>query len=108
MRIAYTPEQQELRDRLREYFAELMTPERREQLHAEGGEYGDGTAYREIVRDLGAHGWLTMSWPTKYGGAERTMLEQPIFTDKAATAEDPVPFRTLNRSGPTLSAFGPR
>jgi len=106
MRIAYTPEQQELRDRLREYFAELMTPERREQLHAEGGEYGDGTAYREIVRDLGAHGWLTMSWPTEYGGAERTMLEQLIFTDEAAIAGVPVPFLTLNTIGPTIMRFG--
>lgn len=106
MRIAYTPQQQELRDQLRDYFAELMTPQRREQLHGEGGEYGDGTAYREIVRDLGAHGWLTMSWPAEYGGADRTMLEQLIFTDEAAIAGVPVPFLTLNTIGPTIMRFG--
>jgi len=106
MRIAYTPEQRQLREQLREYFAELMTPQRREQLRGEGGEYGDGTAYREIVRDLGTHGWLAMSWPSDYGGADRTMLEQLIFTDEAAMAGVPVPFLTLNTIGPTIMRFG--
>ena len=106
MRIAYTPEQRQLREQLRDYFAELMTPQRREQLRGEGGEYGDGTAYREIVRDLGTHGWLAMSWPSDYGGADRTMLEQLIFTDEAAMAGVPVPFLTLNTIGPTIMRFG--
>ena len=42
MRIDYAPEQQELRAELRGYFAQLMTPERREALLGSGGEYGDG------------------------------------------------------------------
>lgn len=106
MRIDYNPEQQELRERLRAYFAELMTPQRREQLRSAGGEYGGGTAYREIVRDLGANGWLAMSWPVEYGGAGRTMLEALIFTDEAAIAGVPVPFLTLNTIGPTIMRFG--
>ncbi|MGZ4531002.1 MAG: hypothetical protein ACXVXP_01480, partial [Mycobacteriaceae bacterium] len=32
MRISYTPEQESLRRELRSYFAQLMTPERREAM----------------------------------------------------------------------------
>ena len=42
MHITYTPEQQQLQEELRAYFAQLMTPERREALAATTGEYGEG------------------------------------------------------------------
>jgi alkylation response protein AidB-like acyl-CoA dehydrogenase len=98
MRIDYTPEQRELRDELRAYFAELMTPERR--------EYGDGLAYKEIVRELGRSGWLALGWPREYGGQDRSALDQLVFTDEAAVAGVPVPFLTVNTIGPTIMRFG--
>ena len=106
MRIDYTPEQQALAAELREYFAELMTPERREGLRSGGGEYGDGAAYKEIVRQLGKDGWLALGWPKEYGGQARSMLDQLIFTDEAAVAGVPVPFLTVNTVGPTIMRYG--
>lgn len=106
MRIDYTPEQRALAAELREYFAELMTPERRENLRAGGGEYGDGLAYKEIVRQLGKDGWLALGWPKEYGGQDRSMLDQLIFTDEAAIAGVPVPFLTVNTVGPTIMRYG--
>ncbi|WIY07107.1 acyl-CoA dehydrogenase family protein [Amycolatopsis mongoliensis] len=105
MRIDYTPEQRALAAELREYFAELMTPERRESLRA-GDEYGDGVAYKEIVRQLGKDGWLALGWPKEYGGQGRPMLDQLIFTDEAAIAGVPVPFLTVNTVGPTIMRYG--
>ena len=105
MRIDYTPEQRALAAELREYFAELMTPERRESLRA-GDEYGDGVAYKEIVRQLGKDGWLALGWPAEYGGQGRPMLDQLIFTDEAAVAGVPVPFLTVNTVGPTIMRYG--
>ncbi|MEV7044933.1 acyl-CoA dehydrogenase family protein [Amycolatopsis sp. NPDC051061] len=105
MRIDYTPEQRALAAELREYFAELMTPERRESLRA-GDEYGDGLAYKEIVRQLGKDGWLALGWPKEYGGQGRPMLDQLIFTDEAAVAGVPVPFLTVNTVGPTIMRYG--
>ncbi|SEF34143.1 hypothetical protein SAMN05421837_107224 [Amycolatopsis pretoriensis] len=105
MRIDYTPEQRALAAELREYFAELMTPERRESLRA-GDEYGDGVAYKEIVRQLGKDGWLALGWPKEYGGQDRSMLDQLIFTDEAAVAGVPVPFLTVNTVGPTIMRYG--
>jgi 3-oxocholest-4-en-26-oyl-CoA dehydrogenase alpha subunit len=106
MHIAYTPEQERLRVRLREYFAGLMTPERRDGLARSGGDYGDGSAYKEVVRQLGRDGWLALAWPAEYGGQDGSMLDQLIFTDEAAIAGVPVPFLTINTVGPTIMRFG--
>ncbi len=106
MHLTYTPEQEKLRGELREYFAGVMTPERRAALARTSGDYGDGSAYREIVRQLGADGWLTLSWPATYGGRDATVTDQLIFTDEAAVAGVPVPFLTINTVGPTIMRFG--
>ncbi|RCW44538.1 hypothetical protein DFQ14_104127 [Halopolyspora algeriensis] len=105
MRITYTPEQEHLRQRLRAYFAELMTPQLRAELNSQE-DYGDGAAYKHIVRRMGADGWLALGWPREYGGHGGTMLDQLIFTDEAAIAGVPVPFLTLNSVAPTLMRYG--
>ena len=105
MHIAYAAEHERLRAELRDYFGKLMTPERRASLAGEG-EYGDGSAYLEIVRQLGADGWLTLGWPVEYGGRGGSALDQLIFTDEAAVAGVPVPFLTINTVGPTIMRFG--
>ena len=112
MRIAYTPEQERLRRELRAYFGALMTPEVRAALSPQGngaggeGDYGDGQAYRTVVRQLGRDGWLALGWPEEHGGRGGTMLDQLIFTDEAAIARVPVPFLTINTVGPTIMRFG--
>ncbi|GIE75193.1 acyl-CoA dehydrogenase [Actinoplanes philippinensis] len=98
MHVGYTPEQEKLRASLREYFADLMTPSRRAGLTSGDGEYGDGATYREVVRQLGRDGWLTI------GG--RSRLDQLIFADEAALAGVPVPFLTLYTVGPTIARHG--
>jgi len=107
MRIAYTPEQERLRLELRDYFGRLMTDEVRAAIaDAAEGDYGGGDAYRAVVRQLGADGWLALSWPEEHGGRGGTMLDQLIFTDEAAIAGVPVPFLTINTVGPTIMRFG--
>jgi 3-oxocholest-4-en-26-oyl-CoA dehydrogenase alpha subunit len=106
MRIAYTAEQERLRRELRGYFGELMTPAVRSALSGGDGDYGDGEAYRSVVRQLGRDGWLALGWPAEYGGRGGTMLDQLIFTDEAAVARVPVPFLTVNTVGPTIMRFG--
>jgi alkylation response protein AidB-like acyl-CoA dehydrogenase len=106
MDLAFTAAQRALRTELRQYFAELMTPERRADLTSGEGEYGGGAAYLEVVRQLGADGWLTLGWPVEYGGQDRSLVDQLIFTDEAAVAGVPVPFLTINTIGPTIMQFG--
>jgi alkylation response protein AidB-like acyl-CoA dehydrogenase len=107
MHIAYTPEQERLRQELRDYFGRLMTDEVRAAIEGTTeSDYGDGDAYRAVVRQLGADGWLALGWPREYGGRGGTMLDQLIFTDEAAIARVPVPFLTINTVGPTIMRFG--
>jgi 3-oxocholest-4-en-26-oyl-CoA dehydrogenase alpha subunit len=106
MEIAYTTEQERLRQELRGYFGALMTPEVRAALSGGDDDLGDGQAYRSVVRQLGRDGWLALGWPTEHGGRGGTMLDQLIFTDEAARARVPVPFLTINTVGPTIMRFG--
>ena len=105
MQITYTAEQESLRAELREYFADLITPERRALLSVQSGEYGEGTVYRDVVRQMGRDGWLALGWPEEFGGQNRSSVDQLIFTDEAAIAGAPVPFLTINSVAPTIMAF---
>lgn len=106
MRIAYTDQQADLRRELRSYFAGLMTDERRAALSGGDGEVGEGDAYRDVVAQMGADGWLALGWPTEFDGQNRSMMDQLIFTDEAAIAGAPVPFLTINSVAPTIMHYG--
>ena len=106
MHVALTPEHLRLREELREYFAALVTPERRTALASSSGEFGDAETYKEVIRQLGTDGWLGIGWPQEYGGQARSMIEQLIFTDAAAVAGVPIPYLTLNTVGPTIMRYG--
>jgi alkylation response protein AidB-like acyl-CoA dehydrogenase len=103
MFLAYTDEQLALRKELREYFAGLLTPEVRGKL----GHAGEGSPeFRQVVRRLGADGWLGLGWPTQYGGQGRGAIDQFILFDEVQRAGAPFPFVTVNTVGPTIMAFG--
>ena len=106
MHIALSDEHAQLRADLRTYFNELVTPEVRSALERTTGEFGDVDAYKSLIRRLGADGWLGIGWPEEYGGQDRSMLEQLIFSDEAAVAGIPIPHLTLNTVGPTIMRFG--
>lgn len=106
MHVALTEQQQDLKDQLTSYFADLVTPERRRALSSATGEFGEAGVYKEVIRELGKDGWLGIGWPTEYGGQDRSMVEQLIFTDVAAVAGVPIPYLTLNTVGPTIMRYG--
>jgi alkylation response protein AidB-like acyl-CoA dehydrogenase len=102
MFLDLTPEQLELRDELRAYFAGLMSPQERADLLTER----HGTVYREVVRRMGRDGWLGVGWPAGFGGRGFGQVEQQIFANEAARADVPLPAVTLQTVGPTLQANG--
>lgn len=106
MRIALSPEHQELQRTLRGYFSDLVTPEVKAGLAAATGEFGEAGVYKQVIRQVGEDGWLGIGWPEEYGGQNRSMMEQLIFTDEAAIAGVPIPYLTLNTVGPTIMRFG--
>ncbi len=102
MHVDYTAAQKELRLKLRDYFGQLMTPDRREGIKMLEG----GGLFREIVREMGRDGWLGVGWPEEYGGGGMAAVEQLIFFDELRHAGAPLPFVTLNTVGPALMAHG--
>ena len=104
MFVDLTDDQLALRDELREYFGNLLSPAEREVLVTDR----QGPVYREVVRRIGRAGWLGVGWPTEYGGRGLGQVEQQIFASEAARADVPLPAVTLLTVGPTLQAHGTR
>ncbi len=103
MEIGYTPEQEKLRDTLREYYAQLLTPEIEAELAV---SEGIGPTVRSVVKQMASDGWLGIGWPTEFGGQGRSAIEQFIFFDESMQAGAPVPMLTINTVGPTIMEFG--
>jgi alkylation response protein AidB-like acyl-CoA dehydrogenase len=103
MHIAYTEEQEALRNELRAYYEKLLTPEIQEQLAI---EHGVGETTRAVVRQMAEDGWLGIGWPTEYGGQGRSQIEQFIFFDESMRSGAPVPMLTINTVAPSIMSFG--
>lgn len=102
MFIAFTDEQLALRDRLRTYFATLISDEDARTMRTER----HGPTYRKVIKQMGADGWLGVGWPTEFGGHGFGEIEQQIFTNEAVRADVPLPSVTLQTVGPTLQKYG--
>jgi alkylation response protein AidB-like acyl-CoA dehydrogenase len=103
MYIGYDESQEALRQTLRDYYGELLTPEIRVEL-ARG--HGVGPTMRKVVREMGRDGWLGIGWPKQYGGQGRSAIEQFVFFDESMRARAPVPMLTVNTVGPTIMNNG--
>src|SRR3974390_1110576 len=103
MEIGYTSEHEDLRNRLRSYYANLLTPEVEAKLAV---SHGIGPDMRRVVKQMATDGWLGIGWPKEWGGQGRGPIEQFIFFDESMRAGAPVPMLTINTVGPTIMQFG--
>ena len=103
MEIGYTEEQQALRQELRDYYSNLLTPEVEAELSQ---SHGIGPTVRRITKQMASDGWLGIGWPKQYGGQGRSAIEQFIFFDESMRSGAPVPMLTINTVGPTIMNFG--
>ncbi|MEJ6517146.1 MAG: acyl-CoA dehydrogenase family protein [Pseudomonadales bacterium] len=62
----------------------------------------------EFSKKLGSKGWIGMTWPKQYGGAERSFLERYVVTEELLAAGAPVGAHWIadRQSGPLLLKFG--
>lgn len=62
----------------------------------------------EFSRKVGAHGWIGMTWPKRYGGGDRSMVERFIVTEELLAAGAPVAAHWVadRQTGPLLLRFG--
>jgi len=103
MRLALSPAQEKLRQELRDYYANLLTPEILEEVRRSEGV---GPTVRKVVQQMARDGWLGIGWPKEYGGRGMTPIEQFLFFDESMRVGAPVPMLTLNSVGPTIMQYG--
>ena len=63
----------------------------------------------EFSRKLGEQGWIGMTWPREYGGAERSTLERYVVMEELLAAGAPVAAHWIadRQSGPLLMRYAP-
>ncbi|NRA42073.1 MAG: acyl-CoA dehydrogenase family protein, partial [Pseudomonadales bacterium] len=102
MKIEFTPEQEALRQDLRAYFDELMTPELRDEVSKTVGE-GGGPLFWQAMEKLGQDGKVGLGWPKELGGSGLTEIEQFIFVEEVMRCGFPFPFLTTESVGPMIA-----
>lgn len=101
--FAFPPEAEALRAEVRAFVAGELAAGRWKK----GGDFASNYDPAFSQR-LGARGWLGMTWPKRYGGHERTMLERLVVTEELLAASAPVAAHWIGdrQSGPLLLRYG--
>ncbi len=94
--VTLPPACEALRKEVRAFLADA----RASGLWAPAGDFATNHS-PAFSRAIGARGWIGTTWPKKYGGQERSMLERYVATEEMLVAGAPVA-----ESGPLLLRFG--
>jgi len=96
-------EAENLRAEVRAFLADSF----RAEPWSRNSDFGTGFA-PEFTRKIAAKGWVGMTWPKKYGGGQRSMLERYVVTEELLAAGAPVFAHWIadRQSGPLLLRFG--
>jgi alkylation response protein AidB-like acyl-CoA dehydrogenase len=110
MDLRFTPEEEAFRAEARAWLVERLDGD----FKAVRGRGGPGDEHelvderRAWERELGAGGWIGLSWPRVHGGRELPLLHQVIFFEEYARAGGPGRVGIVGEGllGPTLVHFG--
>ena len=100
--ISLPPVAQALRRDVRTFLATHMP---HETLPDSDFNHGHDPAFSAA---LGKRGWIGMTWPTRYGGGDRTFFERYVVTEELLAAGAPVSAHWIadRQSGPLLLRYG--
>ncbi len=87
MEFGYPPSAEALRAEVRAFLAE-RPPDTWPHDAMDGG-YGTGAYSFQFLRALGTKGWIGLTWPRRFGGAERPMIDQLALMEELALAGAP-------------------
>src|SRR5258708_18507707 len=82
--VELPPECDALRNEVRDFIADELAA----GLWVPNSDFGSHRS-AEFSRRLGARGWIGMTWPKRYGGGERNMLEHSVVTQVLLAAGAP-------------------
>jgi alkylation response protein AidB-like acyl-CoA dehydrogenase len=103
--FAFTPEETAFRAELVAFLDEELAPWWR---HIFAHEERSTAAGRELAGKLADRGWLTMSWPTEYGGSAAGAWMQVVLREEMWSRGEPrgPQYMNVNYIGPMIMAFG--
>jgi len=106
MEFRFTPEQEVLRQQLREFFKQELPDDRQlGEVEVDGEE--EWQFVRDFQKKLASRGWLVPHWPKQYGGADLGIMEQVIMREETAYHRAPLlEIFGVNMLGPVLMMFG--
>ena len=98
-----SPAGETLRHEVREFLAAEIATRTPEQRAESWNGFDAG-----FSRKLGQRGWIGMTWPKAYGGAERSPLERYVVQEEMLVAGAPVAAHWIadRQSGPALLRYG--
>lgn len=106
MEFRFTPEQDELRQQLKDFFRQEL-PDDWHGSEAEADSDEEWEFVRQFQKKLAARGWLVPHWPKEYGGADMGIIEQVIMREETGYHRAPQPdIFGVNMLGPVLMLFG--
>jgi alkylation response protein AidB-like acyl-CoA dehydrogenase len=105
MDFGYTPENEAFRQEVRQFIADNVTPELRQELDYWRRE-GPGPRTKELFLKLGQKGWIGMSWPKEYGGQGRDLIDQYIFEEEIVRARVPLDIGNIIEQAPAIMQAG--
>ena len=110
MDFQFTPEQEALRQDVRDWLKKAIPPRWTELGVALWEEDDEIWAIaRDFERKLAGKGWLAPGYPSKYGGIDATSMEQAILSEEKAYARAPAMLSDVLAAGwvgPTILLFG--
>ena len=101
-RVRLAEETQELRQEVREFLSA-----NRSHFTTPNSDFSTGHD-PEFSRKLAQRGWIGMTWPKAYGGAEKSFFERYVVTEEVLAAGAPVSAHWIadRQSGPLLLRYG--
>jgi alkylation response protein AidB-like acyl-CoA dehydrogenase len=105
LHFEFTPEESAFKSQLSSFLDDALPAD----WHGPADESRDDhwALNEQIKKGLAERGWLVMSWPEKYGGADSSPMMNTIFAEEMAYRRAPGHDRFGTRMfGPTLMRFG--
>ena len=81
MEIAYTSEQEALRQEVQQFIADNVDGPVRDEI-ANTDEMSQGPLVRDLRKKVAEKGWVGISWPKEYGGQDGSRIDQYIVEEE--------------------------
>jgi hypothetical protein len=105
MEFGFTVDEEAFREEVRG-FLHRHPPEQFPEDGMDAG-YGSGAHSHAFMRQLGAQGWLSMTWPREFGGQERPFMYKLILLEELAAAGAPFgPLSGMDQVADAIIRYG--